>query len=182
MSERDENGGWMKGECSEDRSVRKWRETNTVTMKVFTRNTEGDHFVCCSADWECAFYQWKCSNGKCINKDYVCDGADNCGDGSDESNCGKLVFMTVVVVVVVIVAAWAFDVQNICLVWFPDFTMLNMVWVLIVHLPILVMKRAQWSGSKSERKRWRSMAVIMSMSGVTIEVSGCDDNVACNWR
>ena len=109
-------------------------------MKVFTRNTEGDHFVCCSADWKCSRFHWKCQNGICIDKDYVCNDVDDCGDGSDERNCGKLVFMTVVmVVVVVIVAAWAFDVENICLVWFPDFTMLKMVCVLIVQLPIHVM-------------------------------------------
>ena len=72
--------------------------------------------------------------------------------------------------------------------WFPDFTMLKMVCVLIVQLPIHVMNRApkqtihkkSEGDNKSERKRWWSMEVIMSMSGVTMEVSGCDDNVACN--
>ena len=74
-------------------------------MKVFTRNTEGDHFVCCSADWKCSSFQWKCTDGKCIRKSYVCNSIAECGDGSDERNCRKLVFITVVVVVVVIVAA-----------------------------------------------------------------------------
>ena len=67
---------------------------------------------------------------------------------------------------------------------------MTVVCVLIVQLPIHVMNRApeqtihrkSEGDNKSERKRWRSMAVIMSMSGVTMEVSGCDDNVACNWR
>ena len=81
------------------------RETTTVTMKVFTRNTEGNHFVCCSVDWKCSSFQWKCANGKCINQNYVCNGAYDCGDGSDERNCRKLVFITVVMVVVVTVAA-----------------------------------------------------------------------------
>ena len=100
MNESDE-----KDECSEDRSVRKWRETNTVTMKVFTRNTEGDHFVCCSANWKCTGFQWTCTDGKCIRKDYVCDNFADCKDGSDERNCGKLVFMTVALLLVVVVVA-----------------------------------------------------------------------------
>ena len=76
-----------------------------MTMKVFTRNTEGDHFVCCSADWKCSRFHWKCQNGICIDKDYVCNDVDDCGDGSDERNCDKLVFMTVVMVVVVVIVA-----------------------------------------------------------------------------
>ena len=30
---------------------------------------------------------YHCSNGRCVNAGFVCDGQNDCGDGSDELNC-----------------------------------------------------------------------------------------------
>ncbi len=36
---------------------------------------------------ECFFLNFRCANGKCIHKDFLCDGEDSCGDNSDETDC-----------------------------------------------------------------------------------------------
>ena len=36
----------------------------------------------------CASSEFECSNGDCIDDSLECDGYDQCGDKSDEQNCG----------------------------------------------------------------------------------------------
>ena len=45
--------------------------------------------LCCSVGYECFPDDWQCKSGICIDKNYVCDGDEDCDDGSDElpENC-----------------------------------------------------------------------------------------------
>ena len=37
----------------------------------------------------CDEFSFQCQNGVCISLIWKCDGMDDCGDDSDEANCGK---------------------------------------------------------------------------------------------
>ena len=37
----------------------------------------------------CSAGFFQCNNKKCVDKKFQCDGQDDCGDNSDESDCGE---------------------------------------------------------------------------------------------
>ena len=41
-------------------------------------------------DGRCRQDEATCTNGQCIPRDYLCDGEQDCSDGSDEASCGQL--------------------------------------------------------------------------------------------
>ena len=40
----------------------------------------------------CGSNEFQCGNQKCISKGQLCDKRDDCGDNSDEKNCGNITF------------------------------------------------------------------------------------------
>lgn len=38
----------------------------------------------------CGEHEFQCNNKKCINKEFQCDGDNDCGDWTDEDSCPML--------------------------------------------------------------------------------------------
>lgn len=50
----------------------------------------GEDEANCTQSADCSKDEFKCKNGRCIFRRWMCDHDDDCGDGSDEANCRKL--------------------------------------------------------------------------------------------
>jgi Low-density lipoprotein receptor domain class A len=44
-------------------------------------------YIYCVEKEKCSDDDFQCSNGQCIDKQFECDGQNDCGDGSDEVGC-----------------------------------------------------------------------------------------------
>lgn len=58
-----------------------------VDIFMLTKVKKKKIIYICAATFECDTHRrFQCANRKCIARYQLCDGIDNCGDGSDENN------------------------------------------------------------------------------------------------
>lgn len=57
------------------------------TLVSFEFGPSGALSECHSGTIQCEPTEFRCDNDRCVQKQWLCDGDDDCGDGSDERNC-----------------------------------------------------------------------------------------------
>lgn len=59
----------------------------TETLVSFGFGPGAARSECHSGKFLCEPNEFTCDNDRCVQKQWLCDGDDDCGDGSDERNC-----------------------------------------------------------------------------------------------
>lgn len=77
-------------DCGDQTDEQNCGETLWARRKYLTLAAKrfDPHFLC-AITGGCASGQFNCQNKKCVSEKSRCDGRDDCGDGSDELNCGS---------------------------------------------------------------------------------------------
>lgn len=60
---------------------------DTETLVSFEFGPGGARSECHSGTFLCEPNEFRCDNDRCVQKQWLCDGDDDCGDGTDERNC-----------------------------------------------------------------------------------------------
>lgn len=81
---------------------------NTLTMQFTTGIYVGNKYENFEAivtpfhTGHCQEDEFKCKNGRCVYRDLLCDGYNNCGDDSDETSCKKLLLSIAAIIGIVV--------------------------------------------------------------------------------
>lgn len=66
-----------------------WKHLSGIGTETALLTCDGCITTVSTGHLTCKEDEFTCSNARCLHQRFLCDGEDNCGDGSDEASCQK---------------------------------------------------------------------------------------------